>query len=288
MFVDMFGKKRYKLGLHQHTTLSDGKLTPEEVAILYRDHGYDAIAVTDHWYFYPQGELDGFPILSGAEYHVGFRDAGEGVYHILCLFADREPKLVREGATAQGIIDAIHEAGGLAVLAHPAWSMNTTENVKALRGIDATEIFNTVSENTRRADSSILVDHYALNGMLFPLLAADDFHSIAYFPEPVSFIMVESEDLSHESLRRAIREKRFYASTGPEIHLKREGDRVVVDCSAAVEIVFESNLVLSPNRTLAGSDLTHAEYTINENEHFVRAYVTDAQGRRAYSNFIKL
>ena len=288
MYTDMFGKKRFKLGLHQHTSRSDGKLTPAEVAALYRDCGYDAIALTDHWVYGEADELSGLPILAGAEYHVGFRDAGEGVYHIICLFADYEPKLTRETATAQGILDAIHEAGGIAVLAHPGWSMNTSELVKALRGIDATEIYNTVSNNTRRADSSILVDHYALNGQLFPLIAADDYHNPAYGIPPTSFVMVESEDLSPENLKRAILEKRFYASTGPEIHLSRQGDTMVVDCSPAREVVFESNLVLSPRRATVGENITHAEYPLNENEHFVRAYVTDSEGRQAWSNFVAL
>ncbi len=288
MYTDMFGKKRVKLGLHQHTTRSDGKLTPVELAVLYREHGYDAIALTDHWIYGEEDTLAGLPILAGAEYHVGVRDAGEGVYHIVCLFADHEPKLQREGATAQGILDAIHEAGGIAVLAHPAWSMNTSENVKALRGVDATEIFNTVSRNTRRADASLLVDHYALNGQRFPLIAADDYHNPAYFAHPTAFVMVESEDLSPANLKKAILEKRFYASTGPEIHLSRRGDIMVVDCSSACEVVFESNLVLSPNRGTTGEALTHAEYTLNPNEHFVRAYVTDAQGRQAWSNFIEI
>ena len=32
MFTDLTGKKRLKLGLHTHTTLSDGSKTPAEVA----------------------------------------------------------------------------------------------------------------------------------------------------------------------------------------------------------------------------------------------------------------
>ena len=32
MIIDKFGEKYYKLGLHLHTTLSDGGKTPEEVA----------------------------------------------------------------------------------------------------------------------------------------------------------------------------------------------------------------------------------------------------------------
>jgi len=34
--------------LHIHTTYSDGRLTPQQVADLYKRHGYDFIAITDH------------------------------------------------------------------------------------------------------------------------------------------------------------------------------------------------------------------------------------------------
>ena len=288
MYTDMFGKKRFKLGLHQHSTRSDGGFEPAQVAALYREQGYDAIALTDHWVFSEADTLSGLPILAGCEYHVGARDAGKGVYHIVCLLADRAPTLARENATAQGIIDAIHAAGGIAVLAHPAWSMNTSECVKALRGIDATEIFNTISNNMRRADSSLLVDHYALNGQLFPLIAADDYHGPAHGFPPAAFVMVESDDLSPVNLKKAILEKRFYASTGPEIHLFRQGDTMVVECTPVSEIVFESNLVHSPKRATVGEGLTHAEYALNPKERFVRAFVTDAEGRQAWSNFVEI
>lgn len=39
-----------KGGLHIHTTCSDGKLTPQEVADAYLERGYDFIAFTDHDY----------------------------------------------------------------------------------------------------------------------------------------------------------------------------------------------------------------------------------------------
>ena len=48
MYKDIFGKTRQKVGLHIHTTNSDGRATPEESAEIYKAHGYDAIAFTDH------------------------------------------------------------------------------------------------------------------------------------------------------------------------------------------------------------------------------------------------
>ena len=44
MYTDIFGKTRVKVGLHQHTTRSDGALTPMEMTALYRENGYDAVA----------------------------------------------------------------------------------------------------------------------------------------------------------------------------------------------------------------------------------------------------
>ena len=302
MYTDIFGKTRVKLGLHQHTTRSDGRLTPEEIAALYREAGYDAIALTDHWLYGEADCLSGLAILPGAEYHVGALDATEGVYHILCLFADRAPDLDRARdyarSTPQDLIDAIHAAGGLAVLAHPAWSLNTTERVKSLKGLDGVEIFNTVSRNTSRDDASLLVDLYAANGMYFPLFAADDFHygpgaaSTGIDPtaiDPTAFLMVECDSVEPAALKRAITEGRFYASTGPEIHLRREGDTLVLDCSPCQRVCFHSNSVSSRGgRVQYGDGITHTTYTLKPYEHYVRASVTDGEGRTAWSGIVTI
>jgi hypothetical protein len=47
-----------KGGLHTHTTCSDGKLTPQEVADAYQEKGFDFIAFTDHDYLL-KPETDG-------------------------------------------------------------------------------------------------------------------------------------------------------------------------------------------------------------------------------------
>ena len=48
--MDLFDPKLpfFKGNLHCHTTVSDGKLSPDEVVALYRDLGYDFLALTDH------------------------------------------------------------------------------------------------------------------------------------------------------------------------------------------------------------------------------------------------
>ena len=284
MFKDKFGKMRAKIGLHTHTTLSDGRKSPEEAARLYREAGYDAIAITDHWIYGEGGRIGGLTVLSGCEYNTGTMDAASGVYHIVGVLMHKKPFVMRS-ATPQEIIDAIHDAGGLAILAHPAWSLNTPEKIAKLRNIDGIEIYNTVSDcNTnRRGDSSLIIDMLGVEGKFYPLHAADDTH---YFTDDLakSYLCVECESLDRASLIAAIKAGRFYASQGPEIRLSKNYDGTfTVNSTEVVEVVFQSNMCAA-KRVFKGDALTSVTYTPREGEKYVRAYVTDKYGRRAWSS----
>lgn len=286
MQLDLFGKKRFKVNLHTHTTVSDGKRAPEDVASIYAAKGYDAVALTDHWVRGEEKTLSGVLILSGAEYNTPTADSFLGVFHIVGIGTKREPR-VEKGMTAQALIDAIHEAQGLAVLAHPAWSLNTLEQILPLRGVDATEIYNSVSgvHMSRRADSSLIVDMLATQGRVYPLLASDDTHYYDGTDECVAWSMVQAEKCTSDALIDAVKKGNFYATQGPEVHLYREGDEYVVRCSPCREIVYLSNLVWTP-RVFEGDGITEARYTPREDERFLRVEVTDEYGKKAWTNIV--
>ncbi len=290
MMTDMFGQTRLKVNLHLHTTDSDGHKTPEEAAAIYREAGYDIIAVTDHWKYRESGMIGGLRILSGAEYNIGGGNGAEGVFHILALGCDREPCIDRD-VLAQDIIDGINRCGGLAVLAHPAWSLNTAEQTCALEGIGATEIYNTVSDagESSRPYSGDFVDSSACRGRLYPLIADDDTHYYNGEDETTSYIMLAcGPEASDTELLEAIRRKDFYATQGPELHLFREGNRITVKCSPADRISFFSNAVWAKGRCVRGSSLTESSCEVQPWETFIRAEVTAADGRKAWSNTIDL
>ncbi len=286
MITDLFGKKRYKVNLHMHTTLSDGRKTPEEAIAQYRAAGYDALALTDHWHYGTKRYSDsGVLILPGAEYNIGGRYDPAGVFHILGIGAERAPS-VTQSMSAQQIIDGIHRAGGMAVLAHPAWSLNTPEQILSLAGVDAIEVYNSVSgvHHSRRPDASLLVDLLGASHRYYPLLATDDTH---YYDNDacVAFCMVQAEELSVNALTDAVRKGNFYASEGPEVHLLRDGDGYTVRCSPCREILFLSNSVFS-HRVFTGEGLTEVHYVPQEEEFYLRAEVTDAEGRKAWTNIL--
>lgn len=288
MQLDLFGKKRFKINLHMHTKNSDGRLSYEDALERYRSNGYDAVAVTDHWKTQFGTDYRGMTVLSGGEYNTSTADSVKGVYHIVGIGMTELPKDIVLDDPPQKIIDEIHRAGGIAVWAHPAWSLNTLEQIMPLCDIDAVEIYNTVSgvHYSRRPDSSLIVDLLASRGRHYPLIAADDAH---YYDSDacVAWIMAEAESNSQKDLLNAIRAGSYYATQGPEVHLYREGDEYVVRCSPCSEIRYLSNAVFS-RRIFTGDGLTEARYIPQEFETYLRAEVVDKEGRSAWSAILPI
>lgn len=289
MIKDKNGNKYYKLALHIHSTNSDGRKTPEEIVCEYRKNGYDAIALTDHWKYSDDCEIDGFPVISGCEYNLGVADTIDGVMHILGIGMNSDPEVPKD-AERQEVIDRINAHGGIAVLAHPGWSLNTVKDAEELHGFAATEIYNAVSDahESLRPYSDHFIDACANAGMYFGILATDDAHYYDGSDNCRGFVMVKAESLTKENLLAAIRKGDFYASEGPRLFAERKGDRIVIDTSPCEVIGTLSNLSWARNRVLRSSGATHFEYEIKENEHWVRVEARDAEGRQAWSNIFVL
>lgn len=294
------GNKTYRINLHMHTTDSDGRRSPEEAIAIYKAAGYDAVAITDHWHYGEEREIDGMKVFSGCEYNFGGNETFDGaVYHILSLFCLRDPGVVRADGPAV-CIRKIHEAGGLAILAHPAWSLNQPDCVEAIQReecFDATEIYNTVSgeKHSNRPYSGLFVDQMANRGILYPLFAADDVH---YYEKDgtSSAIIVSLPELTREALIDAIKRKDFYAVSGgkdaPTINLTDLGETIQIKCSPVSCINVFSSSAWAPDRHVVGEGLTELEYrcvlpTRKKQDRWIRVEVTDAAGRTAYSNLIE-
>src|SRR6478736_3464982 len=75
--------------LHTHSTISDGRVSPEAVIAAYRDEGYDFVSLTDHFlshYGFPVVDTsalrdDRFTTIFGAELHGPALSHGE-MWHI--------------------------------------------------------------------------------------------------------------------------------------------------------------------------------------------------------------
>ncbi|MGL5080293.1 MAG: PHP domain-containing protein [Microcoleaceae cyanobacterium] len=152
---------------HMHTVKSDGRLQPSELIDQAIDIGLKGLAITDHhtvagyqlaqahlntWKAsHPENELSAPTLWTGIEISAGL--LGTEVHILAYGFdpaaASLQPYLqghtVRGDVyTAESVITAIHHAGGLAVLAHPArYRVPASALIPAAAnlGVDGTEVY---------------------------------------------------------------------------------------------------------------------------------------------------
>ena len=275
----------YKANFHCHTTESDGKLSPLSVAEFYQRAGYDILSITDHR---TVTEINSNQILLIPGIEIDYSFPGQWV-HIIGLGMKRTiSALWNRFGTPQEGIDLIRSLGGIAVLAHPAWSLNTPDFMSSLTGLSGVEIWNSVSTlplNADRADSSSLLDvTWASGGELIPVFANDDSHP--YKSEAgVAATMVQAEELSFPAVMNALKGGRFYGTTGPLIHQieNRNNQEIIVHCSPAESVIFYSNSPWAPGRSVIKHDITKCNYFVQKNERFIRVEVRDSAGKKAWS-----
>ena len=306
----------YKGNMHMHTTISDGVLEPVDAINVYRNAGYDFIAITDHRKVGHLWQDDKFLILPGVEWDTG--DAVRApVYHILGIGMTKETIDFYHGAPYEGaplgnsrggvwtgsrsgrkryhphpqaIIDAIRAAGGIAILAHPAWSVMSPEEIYGLHGFTAAEIFNSVSGypfNPGRDEASYYWDIWGKNGKFVNCVASDDSH---YYEgeDTKAFTMVNAPILSRDAIMDALRRGNFYASLGPRfygIEYDPESGIITVECSKDVtEVVFKSNTPWPDRGYQRINGIGRASYQIMYEDRFVRVELIDKEGRKAWSS----
>jgi predicted metal-dependent phosphoesterase TrpH len=279
--------------LHTHSNRSDGTLAPQHVVDHYRDAGYDFIAITDHFradYGYPITDTRalrtaGFTTLIGAELH-GPRTELSDEWHIIALGIPVDFAPPHPGEHATALAQRARSRGAFIGMAHPAASLLTLADAESLTAAHAVEIHNELAALEHRADSTHLYDLLLARGHRLSAYAADDAHFQAGTPRAAAaWVQVKAESLDPDDLLEALKQGRYYSSTGPTIHDIRIGAHtVLVRCSPAQKVVLTSS---APGLELVqGNCLTECEVPLGKfaNAPFIRITVEDATGGRAWSN----
>ncbi|MCQ2078863.1 MAG: PHP domain-containing protein [archaeon] len=170
-----------KADLHVHTCYSnDGVSTPEQVIEACVAGGIDIVAVTDHnefkAYFDIKDNDRGIIVVPAEEV-----SSKEG--HIVALGIDRH---IERDMSIQETIDAIHEAGGYAIAAHPYrwWSGLGPKNT-INHEFDGTEAM-----NARSIPSANRKSYRLARKLGRPMSAGSDAHS----PERIGWGYLELPD----------------------------------------------------------------------------------------------
>jgi len=297
--LEIFNKKSnwYKGNLHTHTTLSDGLAEPDESIKAYKDNGYSFVAITDHRKIYKGKEEDDLLILNGIEFDINDYSSERKAWHIVGIDMDDEVSVEdilnpSDGfITPQYYIDSINQNNGLAILAHPAWSLLSHDDIMGLEGHLGFEVWNTVSDTmTNRGDSTCYVDLIAKKGKYPLIFASDDthFYNTDLFG---GYIMVNSKSLKKDDILENIKKGNFYCSQGPEIkQISIENDEVYVETSPVEFIAFMTDTFYCHDRIAreTGKLITEGHYKIKKTDRYVRIECKGEDGRRAWSQVIPL
>ena len=188
------------------------------------------------------------------------------------------------------IVDYAHECGFLVCYNHPVWSLENAADYMNYGDFDFVEIFNTGCEKTGLPSYETIFDEMLKRGKNVACIAADDNHNFKSFSSPYcdsfgGWIVINADDLKYETIIEALKNRNFYASTGPEIYsLTREGNVIKVKTSAARKLTKQTEgrqaqvIFAEP-----GESLTEATFSVHDNEKLFRITVEDEQGRHAYS-----
>ena len=149
-----------KVNLHIHSNYSDGKADFKDIITVAKNKGYKLISITDHNTVEGHKLYKDDILITGVEFDSWYMCV---FIHILAYNIDINhpsiiPFLAKTKSETQDdfirlfskrnvpkLIKAIHEAGGIAILAHPAcyWAINLEDFIKKLVkiGLDGIEVF---------------------------------------------------------------------------------------------------------------------------------------------------
>lgn len=301
------GGQFYKVNMHSHSTLSDGKQTPAELKEAYLARGYSAIAFTEHGKLHNLSHLSDDRFIAIVSYELDTFARYEppfpfyaGKYHSydhaevvhLNLYA-RDPAAI-EGIEFADIrkfsVENVNEtirraeaAGFFVIYNHPNWSLNTCETYCRLKGLCGLELINGASQRSSDMDYTPLVyDQMLRSGQRLVCVAGDDNHNVPHFG--TAWTMVKASKLSYDALIQGIETGNCYASDGPSIEeLYVEDGTVHIQTSEAVGIFLTTAgrrkaCALSEN---GAPLLTEAAFKLDPDDCYFRIGVRNAAGKHA-------
>ncbi len=323
MRIDILPKdlNYYKANLHSHSTLSDGRSTPEEMKNAYKAKGYSILAITDHNVFLPHNDMTeaDFLMLNGLEYNIDPHDGTARTCHFCAIARDPETviqplfhrteycfrgaiesrKQVRFDESlpdyervysAEGISEmmkACRDAGFFVTYNHPAWSLERYPEYMGYEGMHAMEMVNYGCVEAGYPDTNETVyDDMLMGGKKIFCLATDDNHTVGHDAFG-GYTVIGAPSLDYRAVTDALFAGRFYASTGARINeMYIEDGKLYVKTPPVKEIrVFTGKRYATCHYGTVENPVTEHCFDVADPRcRYFRVTVTDFEGGRAYTN----
>lgn len=257
----------FKANLHTHSTLSDGRLTAEEIKEEYKKRGYSVVAFTDHEHLINNSHLSDEDFLAITSCEVAVKEFPEQstlknhqmrVAHFNFYALDPENTLTpcynsvydhfvndlnRHLIRHDGEYDRVYspeginemvaiarEKGFIVSYNHPTWSLENATDYLNYDGLFAVEIYNNACANAYGFCDEHALDDFWRAGKPILCTAADDAHGYRDVPGGDAFggwVQIVAPSLTYKNIMHSLQVGDFYASSGPEIRSLTVEDDVV-------------------------------------------------------------
>lgn len=252
-FLAPFGPdtRFYRGNLHGHSTHSDGNYSPETVAQIYQNLGYDFTCLSDHLWSDPRfgakTVLDAsrlntsrFITIPSAELHcLGKKYDNDGLWHVIANGLPLDFEVASHTETAAELVARAAAAGAYVTLAHPEWYSMTMDEAMGVSHAHGVEIYNhSCVLGSTRGGGFAIADYLLQEGKKLTLTATDDSH-FQIEDGGGGWVMVAADTLSADAIVAALIAGQFYSSTGPDIHRVQFADGILqIACSPAHSITL--------------------------------------------------
>lgn len=318
------GKGRFKANLHCHTTISDGRMTPEQVKEYYKERGYSIVAYTDHEILVGHNELtDGeFLALNGFELEVYERlpntpfklqktchfclvaRDSENLMNVACshgkyvicagskpyidrvVYDESETDIEREYTPEciNRIMKRCRDAGFFVTYNHPGWSYEEPWSYMSYEGFHAMEMVNYASCVGGYPEHNEMVYDQMLRSGKRIFAVAADDNHSAA-SSCGAYVVVLADKLEYKTVTDALLRGDFYASEGPEIGaLWYEDGCVHIKTSPVCEARMNLGIRGAKIKTSGGESFTEATFPLDPDAKYFRITVRDDKGLYAYTS----
>jgi hypothetical protein len=289
-----------RCALHAHTTNSDGELPPHALVQHYEWAGFDVLAITDHWVRTEARSTDGLLVIPSVELNARAGGPDDDA-HVLALGVADVPAAPEDGfAPLPDVVAWVDAHGGVPYLAHSYWSGLRTDQFEGCEALCGIEVWNAGCElEVGRGDGTIHWDEALERGRLLYGIAADDSHHPGY-DSSLAWVWARCAERSTAAVLTALREGRFYSSTGPSIHeVSLDDGGVVVRCSPAASVTLVAGRRRGARVNAGRLGYPHRASILERNDEgaivaarlqrppgapYGRVEVADEAGRRAWTN----
>lgn len=289
----------YKVNLHCHTDLSDGKMTPEQIKAHYMSLGYSAVCYTDHEVLLDHRALcdEHFVALHGYEvavkqdlsahtayfqpvYHFNMIAESQDNLHMPRFFKNNPswPGASHEWAQRCGVYDendtietTVYDkewiSDYLCAVRDGGFLITYNHPQWSLQGpADYLGLRGLHAIEVINGGCWVLNDNTSLHyeqmlraGMDVMPVGGDDNHSIGTCG--LGWTMLKAPALTYDALIAAYRRGDMYASDGPALYeLYIEDDEVVLTCSPAAAVVLLSEGRACAVKSSPAGDVTEARF----------------------------